>query len=71
MEEKDIERILRQGFPLPGEASRDDLLQRCLALIDEADVREIADEELEMLAAAGQPFPSVDIVPSNETRREV
>lgn len=56
MEFGDIEKVLREGFPLPSEARREELLNRCLAEIDCYDGREIDDDALDALAAAGDIF---------------
>ena len=62
MAERDIERVLERGFPVPDKGFRENLLQRCLAVLgqDESvefdDLSEgvvIDDAELEWLAAAG------------------
>lgn len=52
--EQMIEKLLKQDFSSGTEAFRDALLARCLDELD-ADIREsdLSDEELEMLAAAG------------------
>ena len=53
-----IERILMQGFAEGTEAFREELLQRCLAVLNGGEASRILDEsELEMLAAAGIEFP--------------
>jgi len=56
MEDRDIVQALREGFPLPDEAKRDDLLHRCLAEIDCSDGVELDDDVLDALAAAGDVF---------------
>lgn len=58
MDDKGIERVLRRGFAPPGEAVREGLLRRCLAALDEGqdECAELADDELDMLAAAGDAF---------------
>lgn len=58
MEERELanmlERVLGQGLPEGVEEFRDDLLARCLDAIDDKVVAfELADDDLEMLAAAG------------------
>ena len=64
MAERDVERALEHGFPLPDEDSRERLLQRCLAVLGqggadgfeiaaEFDAVELDDESLSLLAAAG------------------
>lgn len=70
MVEKDVERALKRGFPLPDEASRESLLQSCLAVLGqggdagfeadaEYDAIELDDESLTLLAAAGNVSASV------------
>ena len=56
MDEHDLERILRQDLAQGTEAFRDDLLARCLAELSSQDAAELTDGELELLAAAGDPF---------------
>lgn len=57
MEEKDLRRILQQDLSAGTEAFRDGLLMRCLPEVNAgmAEGVELADDELEMLAAAGEP----------------
>lgn len=55
MDEHDLERILRQDLAQGTEAFRDDLLARCLAELSSQDAAELSDDELELLAAAGDP----------------
>ena len=47
--------IFTQDFSVGTEKFRDELLARCLEIINENECRELEDEELEMLAAAGSP----------------
>ena len=58
MTEQDIIRVLSERRPVGGEAFRDALLARCLAIIDADDVpADLDDEELGTLAAAsGVPW---------------
>ena len=57
MDEERIARILSRGFSDGTESFRDDLLDRCLAVLGAEDQgRVVSDEELELLAAAGDPF---------------
>ena len=57
MNEEEIARILGKGFSAGTESFRDDLLKRCLAALDaEDEARVVPDDELELLAAAGDPF---------------
>lgn len=66
MEERDIARVLKRGFPVPDKALREDLLQRCLDVLgeDEGEAEDegvvLADEQLEMLAAAGVLRPPMN-----------
>jgi len=62
MTERDIERVLERGFPMPDKGFRENLLQRCLAVLGQDDGVELDhlsdgvvldDAELELLAAAG------------------
>ena len=54
MDEKDIERLLKQDFSLGTEAFRDSLLARCLDVLDsESPSRELHEPELGLLSAAG------------------
>ena len=50
-------RLMKQDFSAGTEAFRDGLLERCLAELDSEDEgRVLDDDELDMLAAAGDPF---------------
>lgn len=52
--EQTLERVLSQDFSDGTEAFRDELLNRCLAVLESDEhASVIPDEELEMLAAAG------------------
>ena len=53
MDEKDIERVLRKGFPAPGDKARQTLLEQCLDVLGQDDCAVIEDDALDMLAAAG------------------
>ena len=55
METIDIERILSQDLSAGTEAFRENLLERCLSALGQADSDgvELDDSEFEMLAAAG------------------
>ena len=55
METIDIERILSQDLSAGTEAFRENLLERCLSVLGQADSDgvELDDSEFEMLAAAG------------------
>lgn len=52
-----IEHILAQDLSVGTDAFREDLLQRCLSVFDQADSQgfELDDNEIDMLAAAGIP----------------
>ena len=53
MDERDIERILRQDLSKGTDEFRDELLSRCLAVLGSQDGVELDDSDLELLAAAG------------------
>ena len=63
MNEKDLEKLLRHDFSVGTEAFAEDLLERALAVLDEAEDGfslvdenegfELSDEQLDMLSAAG------------------
>ena len=55
MTEQEIIRILSQDRSVGTEAFRDELLARCLEVLDSESVYEVSDDELELLAAAGDP----------------
>lgn len=64
MDEKRIEQILAKDYSVGTERFRDELLARCLDVIGEKDEpQELADEEFEMLAAAGILMAGQDDVP--------
>ena len=52
MDEAEIVRTLRRWAAVDDE-HREDLLRRCLAVLDQGECRGLSDDELEMLAAAG------------------
>lgn len=65
METRDVERALRRGFPVPGKNFRDELLERCLAVLGQDDGIELDDLDegivlddatLELLSAAGDAY---------------
>ena len=66
MDDAAIARALTHDFSVGTEALREDMLQRCLAVLDMAEdddtasPRELDDSALDMLAAAGTPFTSHD-----------
>ena len=53
MDEADIARLLKHDFSQMNEQFAEQLLQRALAVLGKGDVIELSDEDLEMLAAAG------------------
>ena len=53
MDERDIERILRQDLSKDTDEFRDELLSRCLSVLGSQDGVELDDSDLELLAAAG------------------
>lgn len=56
MDEDELRRILSQDLSAGTEAFRDALLARCLQVLGKnGAAAELADEELELLAAAGDP----------------
>lgn len=57
MDEERVRQLFRQDLSAGTDAFREELLERCLdALHDEETGREVDDSELDMLAAAGDPF---------------
>lgn len=56
METPEIERLLSRGFERGTEGFRDDLLARCLAVLGENEVRELNDDDLGLLSAAGTGY---------------
>ena len=57
MKEKDLVRILSQDLSQGTETFRNRLLGRCLEVLDsENAIRELSDEDLTMLSAAGIQF---------------
>lgn len=57
MNEEMIKRVLSKDYSAGTERFRENLLQQCLATIDaQNDGMELSDDELDMLAAAGNPF---------------
>jgi hypothetical protein len=68
MNDKMIERVLSRDYSVGKQAFKENLLQRCLAELDQGDQgMELADDELDMLAAAGVPF--LDENPFNPLKR--
>ena len=58
--ESKIERLMKQDFSAGTEAFREDLLSRCLAVLNVDEGSVISDEDLDMLAAAGNPYENMD-----------
>lgn len=59
--ERMIGRLMKQDLSAGTEAFREELLGRCLDVLDADDVeecREVSDSDLDMLAAAGLPYIS-------------
>ena len=53
-----LEQVLGQNLSAGTDAFRDDLLARCLDIVSSSeDVTALDDSQLELLAAAGIPFP--------------
>ena len=59
MNEREFEemfaKLMKQDFSVGTEKFREELLQRCLQILDQDEGVELDDSELEMLAAAGDP----------------
>ena len=55
MVEKKLSRIMKTDLSKGTEEFRDNLLGRCLFVLGADDSVELADDELDMLAAAGDP----------------
>lgn len=51
-----LKKLLAQDLSAGTEAFRDALLDRCLDVLCEDDGLEVSDDDLELLAAAGDPF---------------
>ena len=77
MDEKDIERLLRQNLSIGSEGFRDALLRRCLDLLGSSEpnssnrICEVLDEDLELLAAAGDAMFLESRQPLGDTSRSV
>lgn len=57
MNEKELSLILQQDFSIGTERFCESLLQRCLSILRSSEEgRDVSDDELELLAAAGSPF---------------
>lgn len=57
MDEIQIAQLLAQDYSAGTEDFREDLLGRCLAVLDQADEgTPLSDDEIDFLAAAGNPF---------------
>ena len=56
--EKRLEELMTQDLSVGSETFRENLLSRCLAVLNEAEDEgiELSDDDLDMLAAAGNPF---------------
>ena len=67
MDEKEITRLLSQDLSEGTEAFRDALLARCLDALDaESQSQELDDDQLELLAAAGDvPLRAPDVFGDN------
>lgn len=67
--EQMLRRLMKTDFSAGNEAFRDALLERCLGMLN-ADERGISidDADLELLAAAGDPFETPHISGDLETR---
>ena len=64
MDETEITRVLK-SFAEEDEAHKEELLQRCLAVLgEEEECSELDDSDLDMLAAAGNPYFRTDIPPT-------
>ena len=51
-----LENLMQQDLSVGTEAFRENLLSRCLAVLNEDGGMELSDDDLDMLAAAGNPF---------------
>lgn len=66
MEDRDfecmLERVLEKGLPASSETFRDELLERCLSVLD-ADNEGVCidDDELDLIAAAGDINAQLDL----------
>ena len=56
MNEKKLERLFQSDLSLGTDAFRDALLERCLEVIRSDEGSPISESELDLLAAAGDPF---------------
>lgn len=60
MEDREFEarlgKLMKQDLSAGTEAFKEDLLSRCLAVLGEDGGLELSDSDLDMLAAAGNPF---------------
>lgn len=55
-----LKQVLEQKDSLPSEDFREDLLKRCLAVLNaDCMAEEISDEQIELLSAAGDPWQNV------------
>ena len=63
MGDRDVEQILKEDLSAGTDEFREALLQRCLAALGDDEGAPIADEDLDMLAAAGNIFAGWAIPP--------
>ena len=56
MNEKKLEQLFRSDLSLGTDAFRDTLLERCLEVIRSDEGYPLSESELDLLAAAGDPF---------------
>ena len=49
-------KLMKQDFSVGTESFREDLLARCLSVLNEDEGVELSDDDLDMLAAAGELF---------------
>lgn len=63
MDEAKIAQALQQWAKVD-DTFCEELLQQCLAVLDQGDCTELEDEQLDMLAAAGNPFINSDRIKS-------
>ena len=61
--DRDVEQILKEDLSAGTDEFREALLQRCLAALGDDEGAPIADEDLDMLAAAGDIFAGWAIPP--------
>ena len=61
--DREVERILKEDLSTGTDEFREALLQRCLAALGDDEGTPIADEDLDMLAAAGDIFSGWTVPP--------